>query len=309
MLTIIGAFAFLSSGILANKVILKALPPIFFVGIRMFLSGVVIFASNWKKITNNLSRLKEDIIPLLFICLCTTFIPSYFKAYALQNMASGKATLLGSIDPFITAIYVYFLCNEKINFRKFIGMVIGFTGVAILVSSHTPLESTLNAFSVFSWPELAAIAAVIISRGGWLTVQKLVRNERYSPIEINGIAMLGSGIASLIAAAFAGQLYTLPGANIMQASGAMLYTIVGGNIIGYTMYAYALKHYSATLVSISGFSIPIFVAVGAYFMLGEPITMYTICSAAIMFTGIAIFHSSGDKSGSEKKPKRECKAS
>lgn len=291
MLPIIAGYAFLASGILANKIALKAIPVSFFVGLRMLGAGLIIFATNHKTFSRNgWRRILEDWWPLILIALGTTFVPSLCKAYALKNMPSGKATLLGSIDPFITALYVFLLWGERINWRKAIGMLIGFSGIAVLVASTTPLEETLKAFGFFSLPELAAIVAVIVSRGGWLSIQKFVRNDRYTPLEINGIVMTISGIVALISAALTHGLYFYPGANLFNTAAATIYTIIGGNIFGYTIYTYALKHYAATLVSLAGFLIPIFVTIGAYFLLGEPITAYTIIAAGLIFTGLTIFH-------------------
>src|SRR5581483_2603036 len=104
------SYAFIASGISTNKVLLHYLPPTLFVGMRMLLAGLVLLAFIYRSSERMRWRyIKHDIVLLTLIAGLTTFIPSVLKAYALKNMFSGKVALLGSLDPFITALYAYLL--------------------------------------------------------------------------------------------------------------------------------------------------------------------------------------------------------
>ena len=54
---------------------------------------------------------------------------------------------------------------------------------------------------------------------------------------------------------------------------AVIYTIVIGNVIGYTMYAHFLKRHTATFVSLAGFSVPLYVYLFSNILLGEPLSL------------------------------------
>ena len=182
--------------------------------------------------------------------------------------------------------------NERITPRKILGILCGFSGVVVLLTSTTPLEETFRVWSIFSFPELAVLASVTISRGGWIKTQSLVRSERYSPLEINGITMLFSGMIALVVAFCTGSTSISSTVSPYETFVALAYSIIGGNIIGYTLYTKALKHNSATLVSLSGFLIPVFVTLGGYFFLGEIITWHAIIAGIALFAGIWLFNSS-----------------
>src|SRR6516165_10800893 len=108
MIDIIATYALLSSGIVANKILLKYLAPDLFVALRMFISGVCLLPfALWNSHRMKWHYMKEDIATIFFISLCTTLVPSITKAFAYKYMLASKTALLGSIDPFVTALYAY----------------------------------------------------------------------------------------------------------------------------------------------------------------------------------------------------------
>lgn len=69
----------------------------------------------------------------------------------------------------------------------------------------------------------------------------------------------------------------------------LAYTIIIGNVISLTLYGHLLKKYSATLISLAGFSIPLFVQLFSYTFLNEPISYKFLISLLLTFTGFLIF--------------------
>lgn len=291
-------FACLASAISVNKVILSVLPPIFFVGLRTLCAGILLVGYNFRNNPRlSWKHLKHDFIVLLGVSLFTTFIPSILKAYALQNLISSKAAFLGSLDPFVTVIYAYILWHEKISLQKIIGIIVGFIGTMILLVPTSAVEQSLIAWWIFSYPELAALLAMALGRLGWMLVQILLRKERYSPSEVNGITMFGSGIFALTTAA---ATETIPPMSTLMQPWLMLlliYTIIVGNVIAYTMYANFLRYYTSTFVSLAGFSVPLFVYIYGWIFLSEPLSLNFVISAIITFFGLLIFYQSELKKG------------
>lgn len=310
-------FAFLASATMANKYALYSLTPTFMVALRMLGAGLILFFY-YRKSTHRLSYsyFKKDIPLLLFISLLTLFIPSLCKAYALQNMLASKASFFGSLDPFVTSIYAYLFFREKLSIKKILGILLGFTGMIVILISRAPAsEQALKAFSVFSYPEIAALIAMAVGRLGWMFVQKLIRNEKYTGAELNGLLMTLSGIIALIIPflwAIASAIIRFfapvwaPAYHLSDAIGmfhlnpesefgmlALLffiaYTILVGNVIGYTMYANFLKIYSITFISLAGFSVPMYTYLFDA-ILGNPISYMFLVAAAITFAGLMIFY-------------------
>lgn len=256
----------------------------------MLLAGIGLLLLNptgWNK--KRLKKISEDIFPI-GIAVLATYLPAFLNAYALKNLLSSKSAFIKSINPFVMALYAYVLFGEKLTFKKVLGIILGFLGTLILMNSTSPLEETLSAFGIFSYPELAQIFAVTFGAFGWLQVQKLVKNHRYSALEINEIVMLIVGPIALISSLLNSEIDLAIFAQIPVLAPWLLYTVVAGNMIGYPLYTYLLKHNSATFVSLAAYTIPFFVAIYGYFLFGEIPTQSTFVASFIILIGMLIFY-------------------
>lgn len=285
-----------ATGIFANKLILATLSPSMLSGIRMLISGLIILVLNRKSYREGtFSRILQNWPTFLFITLFTNFIPTLCKAYAVQNMSTAKAGFLGSLDPFVTALYVYILASETLSLKKWIGIFLGFAGALLLTTLTSPVETTLHSFMIFSWPELSAFASVAVSRLGWILFQKQLRTTSFSPVDINGIVMTLGGIFAFMSIPLWRSLGVNETFDILSKLDTRLvlllaYTIGVGNLIAYNLYAYLLKHNSSTLMSIGGFTIPIYLAFLGYFFLGEPVSPVLLQAGGLMLCGVFVFY-------------------
>ncbi|MFA6066508.1 MAG: DMT family transporter [Candidatus Babeliaceae bacterium] len=290
MIEIFIGFALLASGITANKLLLATISPTFFVALRMTCAGLFLVVYHFRTSPRlRPGHMKIDILEVAICALYTTFIPSILKAYALKYLISSKAAFLGSLDPVITALYAYFLLGETLTRNKLLGMGMAFTGTVVLLMA-TSCTSTISAWCVISYPELAAIIAIAISRYGWLLAQKMLKNERYMPSELNGLMMLFGGCYALLAAFFieSDSLSTL--CFTPKFTALFAYTVIVGNVIAYGMYATFLKNYTATFVSLVGLSVPLFVHLYGPLVIGEPLSPYFFTALSITFCGLYIFY-------------------
>lgn len=291
MLYIFITFALLAGGITVNKYILEFLTPAWFVALRMSLAGIILLIYNIRHLNREVyTRLLEDWKLLGLVAACTTLVPSLLKAFGLKHLFAAKSTLLASIDPFVTAIFAYWLWNEKLTWRKSTGIFFGCLGMIIIASARTSEEISWQVFWYISYPELAVLAAVTLSRYGWILAQDLLKKDRYTPTQINGIIMLLSGALAWMMAWVDGEPFvektTLPLPVILL----FISSIVAANVIGYAMYAHCLKKYSATLISLAGFLVPLLVALFAHIWLQEPLPMAFFLASGSIFIGLFMFY-------------------
>jgi drug/metabolite transporter (DMT)-like permease len=285
------AYFLLASGFSANKLLLADLPPTFFVGIRMLCAGLIMVAYHYRKSERlKFSYFKKDLIALVAVAVLTTYLPSMLKAYGLKGLPSSKAALIGSCDPFVTALYAYALWRERLTFKQFLGITIGFVGIIMLLTSSSVDKQSLHAWFIFSWPELAALGSVVVGRHGWILVRSLLKQERYEPTEVNGLSMTLSGILALVTSFFIDPIASISVKSIPWFVLLFSYTVIAGNIVGYGLYAACLKRHSITLVSLAGFTVPLFVALIGFLLLGEQLTLLFALSALTIFVGLLIFY-------------------
>ena len=292
-------FSLFASAITANKVLLYVMNAQLLVGIRMAAGSLILaLLLYWR--TRKLfswSLVTQFFSWILVIALFTTYFPSNLKAYALAHMPSAKMAFFGTLDPFITALYAYFLFNERLTGKQWLGIIFGCIGMMILVYGSTPLEGTW--FGIVSFPEFAAFFAIVLSRFGWIQAQQLLKKECFTPVQLNILLMSISGIFSLTSVYLLGltslqELPSLPVLSVLPLSptGQLVFflgwTIVIGNVVGYTLYGYALKRYSTTFIPLAGFLIPLLVQLFGWLLLGEPLSFLFFLACGITFLGVTL---------------------
>ena len=303
MIDILVGFALLASAITSNKIVLCFLQPTFFVAIRMLAAGTMLaIASAISGVflgKNTIRHWLHEHATIMrsygwrffFISIAITVIPSLCKAYALSIMPSYKMAALGSLDPFITAIYAYILFGERLTKKRFAGIVCGLIGMSILIASTTPLESVTNTWWILSYAEIAMLLAVATGRYGWTLGQVYLKKQVIKPLEFNAYIMIFGGLISAVMTIFEGpSAYTMikPVTGLFWAT--MAYTIIIGNGFAYTMYAQVLKRYSASLVSLASLSVPLFVSFFGYIFLQEIPSLYFFGALLLFAIGLLVLY-------------------
>jgi len=289
MIMLLITFFFFAAGITANKMALVALSPLMLTGIRMLAGGVILMGYQFFKGESiSFGKIRSNWRLILTIALLTTLAPAFLKSYGLKYLYSFKASIIAACDPFVTAVYGYFLWGERLTVRKGLGIVVAFTGIVILFLTTSRTELLAPGFWHISLPELAAFLAIIIGRYGWIKVQRVVRSEHYSPIELNSLMMIVAGIGALsITLTF--ETFSLSA--IAASWKSLVATTLIGNVFAYTMLAHQLKKHSSMVVSLAGYAIPIFVLINGIVLLGEPVQMGSIAGGLIVFSGLLLFYS------------------
>jgi len=295
MIDYIIPFFFLASGTVANRLILNFWSPSLLVGIRMLISGISLLgAAFYMQGFGFLRRFNKQWPYLLFLAALATFIPAFLKAYAYKHTLSSKVALINSLDPFFTAFYMYLLFGEKLTAKKWLGIAIAFSA-SIFFALATNKGSSYELFGYFSLAELAAFGTVCFSRIGWIKVQELLKSGAFNVKEINGICMFFAGIYSLVLTGIFTPNDFVIATNwsspaFWKTLGFLAYTIVGGNIIGYSLYSKLLKRHSATFVSLAGFTTPVFIYLLSWLVIGEPLYPSFIVASVVTFVGVIIFY-------------------
>ena len=182
-------FFFLATGVIANKFILGTWSPLVLVGVRMLPAGICLLAVAFYKQRSALwQRVKQQWPYLLLLASFATFFPAILKAYALKHTLSSRVALIGSLDPFLTALYSYILWHERLNNKKWLGILLGFIGTLVLVVIRTK-NGAQELFGLAGLAELAAFGSVCISSYGWIKVQQQLKSGAFNVKEINGLCM------------------------------------------------------------------------------------------------------------------------
>lgn len=290
MFYVILLYALFASVFTIGKTGLDYSEPLFFVGTRMMLAGVIMLAFQYIFYRESFTFKKEHFFRIFRLALFNIYLTNVFEFWGLKHLTSFKTCFIYSLSPFVSAILSYAIFSEKLSLKKWLGLLIGFAGFIPILLSQTVEEQQTGHLLYLSFAELSVIGAVISSVYGWILLGQLVKENGYTPFMANGLSMSIGGAMAIFHSLFAENWDPTPVISWMPFLTSAFALIIISNFICYNLYGELLKKYSATFMSVAGFTTSFFSAFFGWLYLGEVITWPFYLSAMIVFTGLIIFY-------------------
>lgn len=264
----------------AVKLTLEALPPFTSAGIRFLAAGFLLALLAWfrgRPIGGD-PRLRW-LWPLQAV---TTYGLSYGLIYwAQQWVPSGLTAVLYATFPlWVALLAALWLPGERLSPRGVLGMVVAFAGIVVIFSDDLGIQANrqmlvASAVALLS-PIGAAAAQIVIKRwGSGLDAATLTA----VPMMLAGAAMAGLGVAG------DGLPTAWPTTGPLL---ALLYLIVAGSMVTFSLYFWLLEHVSATRLSLIAYGAPVIAVTIGTVVLGEPLTLVMIAGGAMVILGVAL---------------------
>ena len=309
MFLIIILYMLFASTFTIGKAALVYTTPIFFIGTRMLIGGVLLLVYQYFFNKKHWRLSRDDIGLLAQISFFQYFAAFVLEFWALQWISSGKTALIWNLSPFITAIISFIILGEIFTKKKFLGLIVGFVGFLPILMTSAPSEKVPGSFLWFSLPEFVLLGAVVCASYGWIVLKK-AQDRGYTTVMINSLTMTAAGIAAFITsfivegapqiipptscyATKIPSLCNLFGPYWASVALFVFYTaalIVIANVICFNLYGYLLNFYSTTFLSFAGFITPLFAAFFGWIFLGEKIGLPFMVTVVIVFCGLMLFY-------------------
>ncbi len=267
---------FWGSTYIAIKIGVKDFPPFTFAGIRFFLAGgcIIIYS---KIVNGSLSLNIKDTINISIVGLFMLLGGSGLVYFAEQWAHSGVTSLLLATVPFFIAIIeVFILKYKRMDYKGFIGLLLGFSGVAYL----TLIDNSLGVID-YRGVFLLLMASLCWSIGS--VYSKFIKANM--PMITNiGIQMLAGGTGLLLVGLVLGEI---PEIHFSKKSIlTLLYLIVFGSIIAYSCYIYILDKWPASKVGTYAYVNPIITVSLGVVILDEPFTISILISMVTIILAV-----------------------
>ena len=264
---------------LAIKVGVTHYPSFLFAGIRQVAAGVIIMGIAFlfnRQVQLTSSNIKHNmLVGFLMITVGNGLV-----SWAEQYVPSGVAALICAMMPlFAVMINLMGSDRERINPLIVIGMILGFGGVAINFKDNI---SDLGKTSY-----IGGIIALLCATSCWAlgSIVNKRRTQQVNPSFNAGMQLFFGGAFLLCISPFVDN-YNKANFGNMDAFWALMYLIVVGSVIAYTVYMFALKELPVGLVMIYAYVNPLVAVVLGYWWLKEPITLYTALSFISILLGV-----------------------
>lgn len=262
--------------------------PIFFLGSRMTVAGLLLIGYQWLRDKSKLAIHKDHYLYFLQLIIIGMYLNYLLRFWALSQMSAAKIAFLFNASPFFSALYSYILFSERISRIQWLGLICGFAGLIPIMMTTSLAEQQLGEFLFISWPELATLASVALHSYCWIIIRTLVKEKEYTPMMVNGIGMVCGGIIALGTSWYIDGFF--PVSQPLFYAKWFIAVVVISNIICHNLYAYLLRHYTATFMSFAGFMGPLFSTLYAWGLLNERISWHFFLSGVMIFIGLYLFY-------------------
>ncbi len=190
-----------------------------------------------------------------------------------------NAGILVTTIPIFTLIVALLLKKEEISFIKILGVIVAFSGVAFLID-----------FGRFQLNENLLGDLFIMGNSCFYAVYLVISKKMlriYSSFTVITYVFIFS--VFLVAPFTLGSLPNINYAEIpLSGYLSLLMVLVGGTFIPYLVVTFALQNTQSTSVAIYSYLQPIIATLLSTLIVGEPITLKLVISAAIIIFGVSI---------------------
>ena len=249
--------------------------PVTIAFLRIFLGAIPVVAlCFFKKI--KIEAFSKDWYWFAGIGIINLVIPFFLIAYGIQKVQSNLAAILMASTPLSATILAHFFTeNEKINFIKVLGVLIGFSGIVFLFSDDILINEN-NIFSAL----LILGGSTFYVIGGLLTLK--VSNKKNE--NVTASILIWATIFLMPITAYVEQPWNLNPR--LDSTISLVYLGVFSTGIAWLMRFRILKNNGLVFQAQVAYLIPIFGIVLGYIFLNEIITSKVIVAVAAVVLGI-----------------------
>lgn len=297
-LALLALYIVWGSTYLGIKFAIETIPPFFHAAIRFLISGIILVA--WQRSAGQPMPTRKQWISTGIIGTLLLLGGNGLVAWAEQFIPSGIAALIiGSIPMFLVVAEAIRPGGVKPNWQAIVGLLIGFTGIFILVGPSNISGSTtkLDPFGV---------AALLSACLFWATgsIYSKTADLPKSSLMSTGAQMLVGSVSLFIVSLLTGELSKWdPSSVSMQSLLGLLYLILIGSLVGFVSYGWLLQNAPISLVATYAYVNPIVAVILGSLFAAEKLEPHIWLASAIII-GSVIFINSRSKP----KVKNEAKA-
>lgn len=255
---------------LAIRFGIESFPPFLMAGIRFSVAGILLYLM--MRFLGAPKPSRQQWLGATAVGILLPALGNGTVCYVQQTVSSSVAALAIATAPIWMAIFSS-IWGHKIRSREWLGIAVGFVGIAMLNFGGSLHGQFFSAF-------LLVFAAATWSFGSVWGKYLSMPAGLMAP----ACQMLTGGIALLIFSTFQGEQY--PSAISLKSWGAMLFLIILGSLVAYSAYQYLLKTVRPLVASSNTFVNPIVAFAVGIWLANEEVTTIEYAALAVILIGV-----------------------
>lgn len=262
--------------------------PYLFLLIRFF-CVVIVFATAMLVLRSPIPKYRD----ILRLMTCGAFMQGLYLGPGFwavsQGLEAGVMSLIGSLQPPITALLAWYFFKERVTRIIIIGLMIGLAGVTMAVLPnvfnewHTTEEAASGNSLAFYWVILAAVISI-----SSITTGTLLQKSSISSVPLLSsvtFQTLGAVLVMCVMAAFfAEDKFPVNPVTFGYLAWAVFVLSIGG----FTLLTWLVRSGSATRASSLLFLVPPITAILSWQFYGETLNIWQITGFIVALAGVVL---------------------
>jgi drug/metabolite transporter (DMT)-like permease len=278
---LIGVAVLWGTTYLAIRVAVHTIPPWFVTAMRQAAAAIILLIVLLHKrelVWIGWSNLKRQMI----LSTLMLVFANGLTTVAEETLPSGLTSLIAALSPLLVFIGSVGIGLQKPSLKGFLGVVIGFLGVAFIFREG--LSDLLD-------PNYKiGVLSISVAISSWAigTIYTKKQSHKSANIFLDLFyQFMFAAIVQLIFAFIFSDSYAVSEWSLSSLA-AVLYLAVFGSVIGYFCYIYAIKRVTATEVSILSYFNTIIALFLGWLILDEVITIDIVIATVLIIFGVFI---------------------
>ncbi|HET7522477.1 MAG TPA: DMT family transporter [Bacillales bacterium] len=278
-----------SGNILVGKAI-NELPPFTIAFFRLVIAFIVLFPFGWRGAWEYRLKFLENKRPFAVMTLTGVTFFNTFIYGSLQFTTSSNVAILETVIPVVTVVLSAFLLRERLKGIQWAGILLSFVGAVWVVMDGHILRLAAIDWNVGDVIMIGAIFA-------WAVYSVAVKQYMHL-FPSYGALLVMTGLSVMILFPIVLVEWSVTGvpAPVMPDHLAgLLYLGIFPSFIALLCYNRVVDLLGASQASVFLNFLPVVTMAGAYFWLGEAVTMMQVGGALAVMTGVILTTHAGEK--------------
>jgi drug/metabolite transporter (DMT)-like permease len=271
---------------LTIMIALESFPPFTLSGLRFLTAGLLLTGFcmlNRERIPSSRAIIQISITGILLLFFGTGSV-----IWVEQYLNSSLTSIIWATLPIWLALLNKITWpGNNLDLKGIIGLVIGFTGVLLLIGNKNGLNTPSNSNVLISM--IIAFSGTIIYAGGSLYMRyKLART---APMTTASIQMIAAGLLSLLVSFVIGEPHQIILSKIsLNSILSLIYLISMGSMIAYLSYVWLISRISPVIVGTYTYVNPIIALFLGWSVLNEAISIQQVIALLLILSGVVLIN-------------------